>query len=106
MEEGRELARKMIEWADVVLESFRPGAMKRLGLDYETMSKTKPGLIMYSTCIRGQVGPERFFPGTGAQGAALCGMASITGWPDRRPCNVHGAYTDVIVPRYGAALIA
>ena len=103
--EGRELALRLVDWADVVVESFRPGAMARLGLDYPALAKTRPGLIMYSTCIRGQEGPERTFPGTGAQGAALCGMASITGWPDRPPAAVHGAYTDVIVPRYGTALI-
>jgi benzylsuccinate CoA-transferase BbsF subunit len=79
--------------------------MARFGLDYETISKNHPGLIMYSTCIRGQVGPEQLFPGTGAQGGALCGMESITGWPDRPPSGVHGAYTDVIVPRFGAALL-
>lgn len=105
-EEGKRIAQKLVDWADIVVESFRPGAMERLGLDYATISKKRPDIIMFSTCIRGQTGPEKFFPGTGAQGAALCGMESITGWPDRPPAGVHGAYTDVIVPRYGVATLA
>ena len=104
--EGLEVARQLADWADVILESFRPGIMERFGLDYATLSKQRPELIMFSACIRSQRGPERLYAGTGAQGAALCGMGSITGWPDRPPSNVFGAYTDVIVPRYGASLIA
>lgn len=104
--EGRELARKLIAWADVVVESFTPGTMADLGLDYATVSKDHPDLIMVSTCLRGQTGPERTFGGFGGQGAALAGLWSITGWPDRIPTGPWGAYTDFITPRYAVSALA
>ena len=105
--DGRRIARQLADWADVVVESFTPGTMARLGLDYATLSQHRPGLVMLSTCMRGQTGPENRFSGFGNQGASLAGIVAITGWPDRPPCGPWGAYTDFIAPRYGtAALLA
>lgn len=104
---GRAIARRLADWADVVVESFTPGTMARLGLDYPTLSATRPELVMISTCMRGQTGPERAFSGFGNQGASVAGIVGITGWPDRAPHGPWGAYTDFIAPRYGiAALVA
>ena len=100
------MAREIAGWADVVVESFVPGTMSRFGLDYETLRSLNPGLVMLSTCMRGQSGPQRTYTGFGNQGAALAGLFSITGWPDRAPTGPWGAYTDFIAPRYGAAAIA
>jgi crotonobetainyl-CoA:carnitine CoA-transferase CaiB-like acyl-CoA transferase len=106
-EHGRSSARRLIDWSDVVLESFTPGTMARFGFDYETLSKERPDLIMFSSTLRGQTGDERAYTGFGAQGAALAGLGAITGWPDRPPVGPHGAYTDFVSPRYGiAALVA
>lgn len=102
---GLELARRLADWADVVVESFSPGTMKKLGLDWETLGAGRPELVMLSTCLRGQTGPERSYSGFGGQGAALAGFYSITGWPDRPPCGPWGAYTDFIAPRYGVAAL-
>ena len=104
--EGRKLAHEVVEWADVVIESFTPGTMKRLGLDYETLSKTKPGLIMLSACLYGQTGPWAPFAGYGPHGAAMSGLHGITGWPDRAPCGPVGPYSDVIAPHFGVAALA
>ena len=104
--EGLELARQMIAWADVVVESFTPGTLTKLGLDYETISKDRPELVMLSTCLRGQTGPERSFAGFGLHGACLAGLDLITSWPDRDPAGTWGAYTDFIAPRFGVAAIA
>jgi len=104
-EAGRELSRELIRWSDVVLESFTAGAFERLGFDYETLSREQPDLVMMSTCLRGQTGPQRAFGGYGGQGAALAGIYGLTGWPDRPPCGPWGAYTDFIAPRYGVAAI-
>ncbi len=103
--EGRALARRFIAWADVVIENFTPGTMERLGLDYATVSRDHPGLIMLSTTLRGQTGPERLMSGYGSQGAALCGLHSVTGWPDRPPRGPFGAYTDSVAPRYDQAAV-
>ncbi|HAK63183.1 MAG TPA: hypothetical protein DCO82_08100 [Alphaproteobacteria bacterium] len=105
-EDGRAIARKMADWADVVVESFTPGTIANFGLGYEELSKNRPDLIMLSTCLYGQTGPRRRFGGFGNQGAALCGLHGITGWPDRPPAGPYGAYTDFIAPRFGALALA
>jgi crotonobetainyl-CoA:carnitine CoA-transferase CaiB-like acyl-CoA transferase len=99
------LARKLADWADVVVESFTPGTMARYGLDYPMLSANRDDLVMVSTCMRGQTGPERHYTGFGNQGAALAGLVAITGWPDRAPAGPWGAYTDFITPRYGVAAL-
>jgi crotonobetainyl-CoA:carnitine CoA-transferase CaiB-like acyl-CoA transferase len=102
---GRELARRLVAWADVVVESFTPGTMRKLGLDYATLSDDREDLVMLSTCMRGQTGPERSFSGFGTHGAAVGGFFAITGWPDRPPVGPWGAYTDFVAPRYGIAAL-
>ncbi len=105
-EEGRRLARRLVDWADVVVESFTPGTMAKFGLDYASLSKDRPDLVMLSTCLRGQTGPEAGYTGFGNQGASLAGLMYITGWPDRAPCGPWGAYTDFINPRFGVAALS
>ncbi|MGB4862084.1 MAG: CoA transferase [Tepidiformaceae bacterium] len=105
-EAGRELARKLIDWSDVVTESFTTGAFARLGFSYEALSKDHPDLVMFSTCLRGATGPQCAYGGYGGQGAALAGLYGITGWPDRPPHGPWGAYTDFIAPRYGVGALA
>ena len=100
-----DVARKIADWADVLVESFVPGTMAKYGLDYETLSKRNPKLVMLSTCMRGQTGPHRTYGGFGNQGSALSGLFSITGWPDRPPVGPWGAYTDFVAPRFGVAAI-
>ena len=104
--EGLNLARRLIRWADVVAESFTPGTLDRRGLGYAAISSGRPDLVMLSTSLRGQTGPQRTYPGFGSQGAALSGIHGITGWPDRPPCGPWGAYTDFIAARYGVAAMA
>ncbi len=100
------LAKRLIGWADVVIENFAPGVMRKWGLDYETIGGECPGLIMISTCLWGQTGPERAYPGFGGQGSALAGFNYLTGWPDREPLGPFGTITDSISPRFGAVAIA
>ena len=104
--EGKALARQVIDWADVIVENYTPGTMKRLGFDYETLSKERPELIMISTCLLGQTGPWASFAGYGPQGAAISGFRAITGWPDRAPIGPVGPYSDVIAPHYSIATLA
>ena len=61
-EEGRRLARGLVDKADVVVENFRPGVMKRLGLDYETVSQSNPRLVYASISGFGQTGPMASAP--------------------------------------------
>jgi crotonobetainyl-CoA:carnitine CoA-transferase CaiB-like acyl-CoA transferase len=106
-EGAREVALRLIDWADVVVENFSPKGMKGLGLDYETLRERKPELIMLSSCLSGQTGPERTLAGYGTMGAALAGFGYVTGWPDRAPAAPFVAYTDYVSPRFAlAALLA
>jgi crotonobetainyl-CoA:carnitine CoA-transferase CaiB-like acyl-CoA transferase len=97
----------LVRWADVVSESFSPKAMKAWDLDYESLRKIKPDIIMISSCLMGQTGPLSRFAGFGNLAAALCGFYNLVGWPDRTPSGPFSAYTDYIAPRFGlAALMA
>lgn len=103
---GRDIARQLMHWADAVLENFAPRAMASYGLDYERMVASKPDLLMISTCLNGQSGPERDYPGFGGQGAALSGFNYLTGWPDREPIGPYGTITDSLAPRFAASALA
>ncbi len=105
-DQGLEYARQIVDWADVVVESFTPGTLAQFGLDYATLSKERPEIIMLSTCLRGQYGSESSYAGFGLQGACLSGLHRITGWPDRKPAGTWGAYTDFINPRFGSGVLA
>ncbi len=102
---GREIARKIIMWSDIVAESFNPGVMQGLGLGYDEIQKMKPEIIMISLSSKGQTGPQARLPAVGLHLAALSGFINITGWPDRDPSLLYGAYTDSIAGRFAAASI-
>ena len=103
---GIEIAKKLMFWADAVLENFAPKAMRGFGLDYDTMAEEKPDLVMVSSCMNGQTGPHRNYPGFGAQGSALSCFNHLTGWPDYEPMGPYGTITDSLSPRFSAAAIA
>lgn len=104
-DEGLHVARRLADWADVVVESFTPGTMQRFGLDYETLAAERPELIMLSTCLLGQTGPLASYGGFGGHGAAIAGFQALTAWPDRAPVGPSGPYTDVITPRVAVPVL-
>ncbi len=105
--ESKQVIERLIEWADVVVENFRPGMAQRNGFGWQQVKRLNPRAVMVSTSMRGQTGPEATLTGFGLQGAALAGFVDITGWPDRAPIAPWGAYTDFVSPRYAlCALIA
>lgn len=97
---GRDVARKMLAWCDIALDSFTAGTMDRLGLGYETARELNPGIIMATTCLFGQYGPVSKLAGYGYHAAAISGFYEITGWPDRAPGGPWNAYTDTVAPRF------
>ena len=103
---GIEIAKRLMFWGDAVLENFAPKAMRSFGLDYATLSAEKPDLVMVSSCMNGQTGPHRDYPGFGAQGSALSCFNHLTGWPDREPMGPFGTITDSLSPRFSATAIA
>lgn len=103
--EGQAVARKLIAWADVVIESFTPGTMADNGLGYEDAKAINPDVIYVSTCLMGQTGPAAGLAGYGYHAAAICGFYEVTGWPDRAPAGPFTAYTDTVAPRFLAATV-
>jgi len=102
---GVELAKRFVAWADVVVENFSGGTIKKLGLGYEELKKVKPDIIMLSSCINGQTGPYATHPGAGRQLTALSGLDHIVGWPDQEAVGPAGAYTDFVAPRFNTLAI-
>ena len=98
--EARDVLRDLVRWADVMSESFTSGVLRRWQLDYEALREVKPDLIMLSSTLLGQYGPECTVSGFGSQGAGMAGVLDITGWPDRPPAGPFGPYTDYPAPRF------
>jgi len=101
---GVDIAKKLVARADIVVESFAPGVIERLGLGYEDLRGVRPDIIMLSTCMQGHTGPYATHPGLGYHLVALSGFSQITGWPDREPLYI-GPYTDYIVPHVNTVAI-
>ena len=103
--EAREVVLDLARWADVVCESFTPGAMTRMGLDADLLYEANPSLVMLSTSLMGQSGPLATFSGYGNLSAAIVGFHEMTGWPDRQASGPYGAYTDYVTPKFAASAI-
>jgi benzylsuccinate CoA-transferase BbsF subunit len=101
-----QLFKRLVSWSDAVAENFAPRALRGLGLNYEELAREKPDLVMVSSCIMGQTGPHRDYPGFGGQGSALAGYNFLTGWPDREPVGPYGTITDSLSPRFTATALA
>lgn len=99
-EKAIEIARQLIAWADVYIESFSPGTVARLGIDYEVARDINPNIVMVSTCLMGQSGPASAMAGYGYHAGAMAGFYETTGWPDLPPSGPWVAYTDTIAPRF------
>ncbi|HZR83598.1 MAG TPA: CoA transferase [Candidatus Binatia bacterium] len=103
--EGIEVAKRLIAWADLCLDSFTAGTMADLGLGWEVVREINPSIIMASTCLMGQSGPAARLAGYGYHAAAISGFYEVTGWDDRAPGGPFNAYTDTIAPRFLAATL-
>ena len=99
--EAQEILKQLITVSDVLLENFRPGAMKRFGLDYESVEDLNPRLIYASVSGFGHTGPYAERPAYDAIIQAMGGIVSITGPPDGAPVRVGASIADL-----GAALFS
>jgi len=82
------LAKKIVALSDVAAESFRPGVVQRLGLDFESLVDAKPDLIMLSLSSSGQAGPDSHFAGYAPLFGAWGGLGWMTGYPDGPPVEM------------------
>jgi formyl-CoA transferase len=94
--EGKKIFKELVKKCDVLLENFRPGTMRRLGLGYETLKKNNPRLIYSAISGFGQTGPYRYRPGYDIIGQAMGGLLSITGWPGGPPTRSGTAIGDIL----------
>jgi benzylsuccinate CoA-transferase BbsF subunit len=97
---GVEVAKRLVAWADIVVENFSHGYMDRIGLSFDTLKAIKPDIIQVSVSVAGRRGPLGPMRGYGNSAAALSGLAHLSGWPDRDPHMPPFAYGDVVAPMF------
>ncbi len=100
-EAGKAVLLKLAKEADILIENYRPGAMKRLGLGYEQLREVNPRLVYTSISGFGQNGPWADRPGFDLMAQAMSGVMSVTGYPDSPPVKAGVPVADI-----GCALFA
>ena len=101
-EEGRDVLLRLVRGHDVLLESFRPGVLDRLGLGYERLRAENPGLVYCAITGYGRQAPDRDRPGHDLNYLARSGLLGLTGTPDGPPVPAAGQIADI----GGGALMA
>ena len=101
----KEVTTELVKWADVIIEGFTVGVKERWGLDYNSVSKINPGIIMICTTSQGQTGPYNKHPAWGWSMKSLCGFTHLSGWPDRDGAAPAPSYTDEVSPWFGLVSI-
>ncbi len=93
--EGKEIIYRLTKKTDVVIETFRPGVVKRLEVDYEALSKINPQIVYCSLTGYGQDGPYSLRPGHDINFAAVAGILGLSGQKDRDPFHLPFQLGDV-----------
>jgi formyl-CoA transferase len=96
LKQGKDIFLKLVEETDVVVENFRPGVMKRLGLDYEALKKVNPRLVYAAISGFGQTGPYAQRAGYDTMAQAMSGIMSVTGWPGAEPTRAGASVADIM----------
>lgn len=96
LKKGKEVFLEMIKHVDVVVENFRPGVMKRLGLDYEELKKVNPRLVYAAISGFGQTGPYASRAGYDTMAQAMSGIMSVTGWQGGPPTRAGASVADIM----------
>ena len=106
--EGRAALLRIIAKADVVIENFRPGVTKRLGIDYASLceSQSREDLIYVSISGFGQTGPDRHKAGYDMMIQAMSGLMAVSAYPDGPPVKCGFPVADVITSLYAGQAIA
>ncbi len=102
---GLKVAKKLADWADIIVTNYVPGKMKKLGLDYDTVKLTNPTVIMLNTSGFGETGPMAPMPTSGNVLVALTGFNSFSGWPGRDCVQPYGPVNDFVTPYFCLAAI-
>lgn len=89
-DEGRDILRRLVEDADVLIENFRPGVLERAGVGPDVLHDWNPDLVVLRVSGYGQDGPMRDVPAFGRAAEAMSGLAHLTGFPDGPPMHPPG----------------
>ena len=100
-EAGKQVFLDLVKTADILVENYRPGVMKKLGIDYPALKSINPGLVYASISGFGQTGPWADRPGFDLMAQAMSGVMSVTGYPDGPPVKAGVPVADI-----GCALFA
>jgi crotonobetainyl-CoA:carnitine CoA-transferase CaiB-like acyl-CoA transferase len=93
--EAREVLTRLVKTADVVVENYRPDVKYRLGIDYSSLEKINPRIILASISGFGQDGPYRDRPGFDQIAQGMSGLMSVTGLPGQGPVRTGAAICDL-----------
>jgi formyl-CoA transferase len=102
LEPGQEVARRLLDQSDILIENFRPGTLERWNLSPERLWESNPGLIIVRVTGFGQTGPYAARAGYGSIGEAMGGLRYVTGEPDRPPSRVGVSIGDSLAGTYAA----
>lgn len=100
---GIDLFKRLVPHADVVAENFSPRVMGNFGLDYRSLRKLKPDVILVSLSAYGATGPYANVPGIGGTIEPMSGMSSLLGYENGPPINSGQMYPDPVAGYFGAA---
>ena len=95
---AQQIAKRLVTWADVLVENMSPGAMARWGFDYESCRQVKSDIVYISSSSLGREGPLSSLAVHGYHHTPLGGFSHLTGWPDRPLWPDPIAYTDSVAP--------
>ncbi|MDL2339378.1 MAG: CoA transferase [Pseudomonadota bacterium] len=98
---SRDIVRRLIAEADIVIENFKPDVMEAWGLSHEELSRSNPGLIMCRISGYGQTGPYRELPGFAAVAEAMGGLRHLTAEPGRVPVRCGVSLGDTLAALHG-----
>ena len=99
---GVKIFKELVKHADILVENFSPRVMPSLGLDYETLKKVNPKLVMTSISNFGQTGPYRDYRATDLNIWGLSGIMYELGEPDREPLRIGNNVSEYVAGLYGA----
>lgn len=103
--QAMELMKRLVAQADVFVENYRPGALKRLGLGYDALSAENPRLVYCSVSAFGHTGPLSDRPGFGLIAEAMSGAMSIIGEPGKAPPLFRMPLADMYTGIHGTAAV-
>ena len=99
---GQEIARRLAQNVDAVVENFKPGTLEKWGLGYEQLKEINPGVIMVRVSGWGQNGPNSHKPGYASVAEGVGGLRYVNGFPDRPPARPNLSFGDTLAGIHAA----